>query len=75
MGDAFVTMLQVFVDSIVKNIDPAVSAADAKATLAAAIAGRTSIQTGAPVVIENPTNEPSSEGMTENEIPVSRSST
>jgi predicted dehydrogenase len=75
MGDAFVTMLQVFVDSIVKNIDPAVSAADAKATLAAAIAGRTSIQTGAPVAIENSTIEPSQEGMTENEIPASRSST
>jgi predicted dehydrogenase len=75
MGDAFVTMLQAFVDSIVKNTDPPVSAADAKATLAAAIAGRTSIQTGAPVEIENSTNEPSPEGMTENEIPVSRSST
>jgi predicted dehydrogenase len=75
MGDAFVTMLQAFIDSIVDNTDPPVPAADAKATLAAAIAGRTSVQTGAPVAIENSTNELSSEGMTENEIPVSRSST
>ena len=63
------------VDSIEKNTDPPVPAADAKATLAAAIAGRTSIQTGTPVAIENSTNEPSPEGMTEDEIPVSRSST
>ena len=74
MGDAFVAMLQAFVDSIVKKTNPPVPAADAKATLAVAIAGRTSIQTGAPVAIEHSTNEPSIEGMTEDEKPVSRSS-
>jgi scyllo-inositol 2-dehydrogenase (NAD+) len=75
MGDAFVTMLQSFVDCVANNTEPPVRTADARATLAVAIAGRTSIQNGTPVAIENSTNEPSPEGMTENETPVSRSST
>jgi predicted dehydrogenase len=51
MGDAFVTMLQAFVDCVVKDRDPPVSSRDALATLAIAIAARKSIQTGAPVEI------------------------
>jgi len=51
MGGAFVTMLQAFVDCVVKDRDPPVSSRDALATLAIAIAARKSIQTGAPVEI------------------------
>jgi predicted dehydrogenase len=52
MGDAFVTMLQSFVDCVVNDIEPPVSSQDGLATLATAIAARQSIQTGAPVEIE-----------------------
>jgi len=51
MGDAFVTMLQSFVDCIENDTDPPVSSQDGLATLAIAIAARQSIQTGAPVEI------------------------
>jgi scyllo-inositol 2-dehydrogenase (NAD+) len=58
MGEAFVSMLQAFVDSIVNDTEPPVLAADARSTLAIAIAGRRSIQTGEPVEIHNTTNQP-----------------
>ena len=65
MGDAFVTMLQAFVDCVVNDTDPPVQAADARATLAVAIAGRRSIQTGDPVAIDNTTNQPPEGGVSE----------
>jgi scyllo-inositol 2-dehydrogenase (NAD+) len=49
MGDAFVTMVQSFVDCVRDDTDPPVSSQDGLATLAVAIAARHSIQTGAPV--------------------------
>jgi scyllo-inositol 2-dehydrogenase (NAD+) len=49
MGDAFVTMLQAFVDCVASDTDPPVSSQDGLATLAVAIAARQSIQTGLPV--------------------------
>lgn len=51
MGDAFVTMLQSFVDCVVGDTEPPVSTEDGLATLEVAIAARRSIQTGAPVEI------------------------
>jgi predicted dehydrogenase len=51
MGDAFVTMLQAFVDCVVEDSEPPVSSHDGLATLAIAIAARKSIQTGAPVEV------------------------
>jgi scyllo-inositol 2-dehydrogenase (NAD+) len=51
MGDAFVRMLQSFVDCVVGDTEPPVSSQDGLATLAIAIAARQSIQTGAPVQI------------------------
>jgi len=53
MGDAFVTMLQAFVDCVTDGSEPPVTSADARATLAVALAGRRSIQTGEPVEVEN----------------------
>ena len=53
MGDAFVTMLQAFVDCVVDDTEPPVSTRDGLATLAVAIAARHSIQTGEPVEILN----------------------
>ena len=61
MGDAFVTMLQAFVESVIDDTEPPVTSADARATLAVALAGRRSIQTGQPVEVES-TTEPSSDG-------------
>jgi predicted dehydrogenase len=52
MGDAFVTMLQSFVDCVVDDTEPPVSSQDGLATLAVAIAARQSIQTGVPVEID-----------------------
>jgi predicted dehydrogenase len=49
MGDAFVTMLQSFVDCVVDDTEPPVTSQDGMATLAVAIAARQSIQTGSPV--------------------------
>ena len=49
MGDAFVTMLQAFVDCVAADAEPPVTTADGAATLAVAIAARHSVQTGAPV--------------------------
>ena len=51
MGDAFVTMLQSFVDCVVDDTEPPVTSQDGMATLAVAIAARQSIQTGSPVEI------------------------
>jgi len=51
MGDAFVTMLQSFVNCVEHDTEPPVSTQDGLATLAIAIAARQSIQTGAPVEI------------------------
>ncbi len=51
MGDAFVTMLQAFVDCLHSDRDPPVGAEDGLATLAVALAGRKSIQTGVPVTV------------------------
>jgi predicted dehydrogenase len=52
MGDAFVTMLQAFTNCVAGNTEIPVPASDARATLAVAIAGRQSIQTGQPVEVE-----------------------
>jgi scyllo-inositol 2-dehydrogenase (NAD+) len=52
MGDAFVTMLQSFVDCVVDDTPPPVTGRDGAATLAVALAGRRSIQTGEPVEVE-----------------------
>ena len=51
MGEAFVTMLQSFVDCVVDDTEPPVTSQDGMATLAIAIAARQSIQTGSPVEI------------------------
>jgi scyllo-inositol 2-dehydrogenase (NAD+) len=51
MGDAFVTMLQAFVDSVIGDRKPPVGVEDGVATLAVALAGRRSIQTGSPVAV------------------------
>jgi len=75
MGDAFVTMAQSFVDCVADDTDPLVQAADARATLAVAIAGRQSIQTGQPVTVTTSTPEPPEGGLDENKGTVSRSNT
>jgi scyllo-inositol 2-dehydrogenase (NAD+) len=62
MGDAFVTMLQAFVESVVEETEPPVTSEDARATLAVALAGRLSIQTGQPVAIEDTTSSIPREG-------------
>ena len=51
MGDAFVSMLQAFVDCIENDTEAPVSSQDGMATLAIAIAARQSIQNGVPVEI------------------------
>jgi predicted dehydrogenase len=61
MGDAFVTMLQTFVDCVAEDTPPPVVGRDAAATLAVALAGRRSIQTGQPLEVES-TTRPSSNG-------------
>ena len=53
MGDAFVTMLQSFVDCILDDTEPPVSSQDGMATLSIAIAARHSIQTGEPVTLDD----------------------
>lgn len=53
MGDAFVAMLQAFVDCVIENRDPPVGVEDGLATLAVALAGRESIQTGGPVTVSD----------------------
>jgi scyllo-inositol 2-dehydrogenase (NAD+) len=58
LGDAFVTMMQAFVDCVVDDTDPPVTSADARATLAVALAGRRSIQTGEPVDVRTTTAPP-----------------
>ena len=55
MGDAFVSMLQAFVDCVIEENLPPVSSEDGRATLAVAIAARQSIQTGMPVRLESST--------------------
>jgi len=66
MGDAFVTMLQSFVNCVAEETEPPVHAVDARATLAAAIAGRQSIQTGQPVTVDTTPTEPPQGGLNEN---------
>jgi scyllo-inositol 2-dehydrogenase (NAD+) len=51
MGEAFVTMLQAFVDCMHEQGTPQVGVEDGVATLAVALAGRKSIQSGAPVAV------------------------
>jgi predicted dehydrogenase len=51
MGDAFVTMLQSFVDCVMEDTEMPVTSQDGMATLAVALAARKSIQTGSPVEI------------------------
>jgi predicted dehydrogenase len=51
MGDAFVTMLQSFVDCVMEDTEMPVTSQDGMATLAVALAARRSIQTGSPVEI------------------------
>ena len=55
MGDAFVTMLQAFVDCVVDGTPPPVTDRDGAATLAVALAGRRSIRTGQPVEVRTST--------------------
>lgn len=55
LGDAFVTMMQAFVDCIENDVEPPVTSDDARATLAVALAGRQSVQTGQPVPIDDVT--------------------
>ena len=73
MGEAFVTMLQTFVDCVVHGTENPVQAADARATLAAAIAGRQSIQTGRSVSIEGRSHGPPSGGIVEEQQHPTRS--
>ena len=63
MSDAFVTMLQAFVDCVVDDTPPPVTDRDGAATLAVALAGRRSIRTGEPVEVRtsitgSPTGDP-----------------
>jgi len=51
MGEAFVTMLQSFVDDLVDGVEPTVGGDEASATLAVALAARRSLQTGVAVDI------------------------
>jgi predicted dehydrogenase len=51
MGDAFVAMAQSFVDCVIDDCEPPVGVEDGLATLAVALAGRRSIQTGHPVAV------------------------
>jgi predicted dehydrogenase len=64
MGDAFVTMLQSFIDCVVDDTEPPVSSHDGTATLAIAIAARQSIQSGSPIEIagRNSTDLPALSG-------------
>jgi predicted dehydrogenase len=65
MGDAFITMIQSFVNCIVNDTETPVQPGDARATLAVAIAGRQSIQTGEPITIpDNPDAPPSGGAIT-----------
>ena len=51
MGEAFVTMLQAFVDCVRNDTDPPVPTGDARATVAVAIAATQSIHSRAPVEV------------------------
>jgi predicted dehydrogenase len=73
MGDAFVTMLQEFVDCVANDTEPPVQAIDARATLAVAIAGRRAIQTGQPVSIKDQSDEPPTGGAVESKKQPTRS--
>jgi len=57
MGDAFVTMLQAFVDAVLGGFAPAVGAVEARATLAVALAARRSLADGLPVDLPPPFNQ------------------
>jgi scyllo-inositol 2-dehydrogenase (NAD+) len=52
MGDAFGAMLQSFIDCVNDDIETPVTARDARATVAAAIAATESIRSGSPVKLE-----------------------
>jgi predicted dehydrogenase len=52
MAEAFVSMLQAFVDCVLQDTDPPVRAADGRSTIEVAIAARESIQSGAPVRVD-----------------------
>ncbi|HSO24894.1 MAG TPA: Gfo/Idh/MocA family oxidoreductase, partial [Chondromyces sp.] len=59
MGDAFVTMLQAFVDCLAGRAELPVPVSDARATLAVALAARRSLAAGAPVeVVAPPYHQP-----------------
>jgi predicted dehydrogenase len=62
MGEAFVSMLQAFVDCVTENRRPPVGVEDGLATLAVALAGRKSIETGAPVAVSEIQKPISDEG-------------
>lgn len=62
LGDAFVTMMQAFIDCITDTTAPPVTAADARITLAVGLAGRRSIGTGEPVLIDQLTSSTSRTG-------------
>ena len=51
MGDAFVSMVQEFVDCLIEDRVLPVGVEDGTATLQVALAGRLSVQTGQPVTI------------------------
>lgn len=51
MGEAFVSMVQEFVDCLIEDRIPPVGVEDGVATLAVALAGRLSIETGQPVSV------------------------
>ena len=53
MAEAFVAMLQAFVDCVLEGSDPPVGGVDGRATVGVALAARHSIQTGLPVALES----------------------
>jgi scyllo-inositol 2-dehydrogenase (NAD+) len=69
MGDAFVSMIQAFVDCVQSKGVPPVGVEDGLATLAVALAGRKSIQTGAPVAVSD-IQKPTSGAGTGGSVPV-----
>ena len=57
MGDAFVTMLQAFVDCLREGTDPPVPTEDGRATVAVALAATESIHSRAPVEVPSATSQ------------------
>lgn len=58
MGDAFVTMLQAFVDSVRTGREPPVRTSDGVATVAVAVAATESIRARRPIEVEQVTKHP-----------------